>query len=176
MNFADKILAKRYAAAYMAEAGGSPEKAGKLASALLDCRAALSGARGYLENPLIPQSIKRAIIKEKLPADSSARRFISVLLSARRFNLLDAAARECGAELDRLRGVARAEVRTARPLDEHMKNALKRQLGRMTGKTVELQDRQEESLIGGVEITIGDMFIEASVRGRLNRLKAELSK
>jgi F-type H+-transporting ATPase subunit delta len=45
----------------------------------------------------------------------------------------------------------------------------------MTGKTVDLRVEVDESLIGGLTVRIGDTLYDASVRGRLERLRERLS-
>jgi F-type H+-transporting ATPase subunit delta len=40
--------------------------------------------------------------------------------------------------------------------------------------TVQLEQRVDEALIGGLTVRVGDQLIDASVRGRLERLRAQL--
>jgi F-type H+-transporting ATPase subunit delta len=44
----------------------------------------------------------------------------------------------------------------------------------MTGAHVELREEVDESLIGGLTVQVGDRLLDASVRGRLERLRAQL--
>jgi F-type H+-transporting ATPase subunit delta len=44
----------------------------------------------------------------------------------------------------------------------------------MTGGTVDLTLRVDRSLLGGVQVRLGDMLIDGSVRGRLERLRTRL--
>jgi F-type H+-transporting ATPase subunit delta len=44
----------------------------------------------------------------------------------------------------------------------------------MTDRTVHLRVEVDDSLIGGLTVRIGDTLYDASVRGRLERLREEL--
>jgi F-type H+-transporting ATPase subunit delta len=44
----------------------------------------------------------------------------------------------------------------------------------MTGSDVELEVRIDERLIGGLTVRVGDRLLDASVRGRLERLRDQL--
>ena len=44
----------------------------------------------------------------------------------------------------------------------------------MTGRTVKLATAVDPSLIGGLTVRVGDRMIDASVRGRLERLRDQL--
>ncbi|MGH2489514.1 MAG: ATP synthase F1 subunit delta, partial [Candidatus Limnocylindria bacterium] len=74
----------------------------------------------------------------------------------------------------RERGIARAEIRTAMPLDDEDRAELGRMLERLAGREVELTEQVDPTLIGGVSVRIGDQLYDASVRSRLVRLRARL--
>jgi F-type H+-transporting ATPase subunit delta len=77
--------------------------------------------------------------------------------------------------LRRERGIALAEVRSALPLDDAQRDALRERLTMLTGDKVQINERVDESLIGGVAVRIGDTLYDASVRSRLERLRARLT-
>ncbi len=76
--------------------------------------------------------------------------------------------------LRRHRGITRAEVRTALPLDEQGRTAIAERIRTLTGNRAELSEVVDESLIGGVTVRIGDRLYDASVRSRLERLRSRL--
>ena len=45
----------------------------------------------------------------------------------------------------------------------------------MTGRTVELRVAVDATLLGGIQVRVGDQLIDGSVRGRLERLRSDLS-
>jgi F-type H+-transporting ATPase subunit delta len=75
----------------------------------------------------------------------------------------------------RHRGVALAEVRTALPLEAPQRTAVMDRLHELTGDEIEINEVVDESLIGGITVRIGDRLYDASVRNRLERLRARLT-
>jgi F-type H+-transporting ATPase subunit delta len=53
--------------------------------------------------------------------------------------------------------------------------ALTARLEQMTGGTVALETDVDESLLGGLIVRVGSRLIDASVRGRLERLRNQLA-
>jgi len=75
----------------------------------------------------------------------------------------------------RHRGIALAEVRTALPLEESQRTAVTDRLHELTGDEIEITEMVDESLIGGITVRIDDQLYDASVRSRLERLRARLT-
>jgi F-type H+-transporting ATPase subunit delta len=73
--------------------------------------------------------------------------------------------------LDRRRGVVEARVTSAAPLTDKLRDWITRR----TGQTVDLQVGVDEGLIGGLTVRLGDSLLDASVRGRLERLRNQLT-
>jgi len=71
-------------------------------------------------------------------------------------------------------GLIDVQVRSAFPLSESEEQQLIEMLGKRLGKRVELTVVEDPALIRGVEVRAGDLVIDGSVRGKLNRLTSEL--
>jgi F-type H+-transporting ATPase subunit delta len=69
------------------------------------------------------------------------------------------------------RGWRVARVATAKPLTEAQAEALRESLKAVTGNPVELQVTENETLLGGVRIEVGDLLVDASAKGRLAQLR-----
>ena len=76
--------------------------------------------------------------------------------------------------LDQERGNVAASVTSATPLTPAETEAVQAWVARTTGKTVDLSATVDEALIGGLMVRVGDTLMDASVRGRLERLRTEL--
>ncbi len=63
-----------------------------------------------------------------------------------------------------------ARVHTARTLADDDQAALARSLSSLTGGPVELQVAEDPALLGGVLVEVGDLRLDASMRGRLATL------
>ncbi len=67
-----------------------------------------------------------------------------------------------------------AEVRTAIPLDDDLRQRLGEALSAATGKQVSVKAVVDESVLGGVVAQVGDTIIDGTVRHRLNQLRSAL--
>ena len=92
-----------------------------------------------------------------------------------RFEQLPAVIREF-MRLYRLReGIVEAAVTSATELDTVEIAALQARLVALTGKHIELEQRVDPELLGGLQVRVGDQLIDGSVRGRLERLRTDFS-
>ncbi len=79
-------------------------------------------------------------------------------------------------KLDRAqRGVLEATVTVARDFDETEQTDIVSRLARVTGKHVEARFDVDPHILGGIVVRIGDRLIDASVAGRLERLRQEMA-
>ena len=75
------------------------------------------------------------------------------------------------ASCDRERGIVPATVTSAAPLDPPRLAAIDARVREMTGARAEITTAVDPGLIGGLTVRVGDRLIDASVRGRLERLR-----
>jgi F-type H+-transporting ATPase subunit delta len=133
--------------------------------------------RRFLEHPAIPFARKEAVLQKVAGDDVSPEALALVLLMVRRGRpgAIGRMIEHFGELLRRERGIALAEVRTALPLDDTQRRALEERLAAITGDTIELKEMVDEDLIGGIAVRIGDTLYDASVRSRLERLRARMT-
>jgi len=181
MDSSAKILAKRYARAFM---GLDGKAHGSVTAAV--SREKLNGLRAIFEavkphlkvltHPVINAGVKLDVLDRILGARNTgpAAAFAALLVRQNRFGLLGEIIREC-LRLDHdFCGIVPAEIRSRFPLSAGEVERIEKLLVSVTGKKINLQQAVSESVIGGFEIKIGDMLIDATVRGRLDELKAGL--
>jgi F-type H+-transporting ATPase subunit delta len=72
-------------------------------------------------------------------------------------------------------GVLKAEVQSAFALDDQQLGALVAQLETKYKRKVSTNVTVDKELIGGVRISVGDEVIDASVRGKLEHMRAALT-
>jgi len=107
--------------------------------------------------------------------DSNFAAFLSLLVENRRAALLpDIAAlfEELKRESER---VLKVTLRSAAPVPDEQVGAIRVALKKRFGRDIELDQRIDPSVIGGAVIDAGDMVIDGSVRGRLERLESALA-
>ena len=73
------------------------------------------------------------------------------------------------------RKAERVTLQSARPLDRDELRSLVERLERATGKRLEVTERIDPSLLGGLRVMLGDVRIDASIAGRLDALARELA-
>lgn len=128
------------------------------------------------DNPALAISQRREVIAELLGDRVAARvrNLVALLAERNKLELLPAVLREYRRLLNRLRGIVTAIVSSAAPLTPDEEAALRGRIEQMTGAEVELELVVDPALIGGLTVRIGDRLVDASVRGRLERLRNEL--
>jgi F-type H+-transporting ATPase subunit delta len=129
-----------------------------------------------VDNPALPFAERRRVIGQLLEGRTGkpARNLVNVLAERSRLELLPAIVAEYQRLLNRERGIATATVTSATDLTADERRALEERLREMTGADVELDVRIDEDLIGGLTVRVGDRLLDASVRGRLERLRDQL--
>lgn len=129
-----------------------------------------------VDNPAIPL-VQRTALAEGLLAGrvpGNVLNLARLLVQRGRAETLPAVAVEFQRLLNRRRGVVEAVVTSAAPLTADETAALRAKLAGMTGGDVDLTVRVDEALIGGLTVRVGDQLLDASVRGRLERLRTQL--
>jgi len=101
--------------------------------------------------------------------------FLRVLAQRRRFALLPEVATALQERVDGARGLLRARLQTARPLDAAALGALRAALGRRFGAEVLLTTEIRPELIGGARVLLGDRVLDGSLDGGLTSLRRWLA-
>jgi F-type H+-transporting ATPase subunit delta len=172
-----QTTARRYAEAAfeIGKADGSLD-AWERDLAVLREAAAIPELRRVLEHPAIPYARKADVMRKVLP-DVGAEAMNLLLLMVRRGRpgAIGPMVDRFAELLRRERGIVLAEVRTVLALEPEQRDEIAARLRALTGDSVEINEVVDESLIGGIAVRIGDQLYDASVRSRLERLRARLT-
>lgn len=130
----------------------------------------------YLENPKVRFEDKTRMLSEKLRdvVDPLVLNLVYLLLTKSSLSMLTDIADEYQLLIDSHKGVVRAEVITAIPLDDEDKLKLSQRLGNIVGKKVILEPEVDPDIIGGVIVRVGGKLLDGSIRSKLAALKREL--
>lgn len=132
--------------------------------------------RRLVEHPAVPFAEKEKVLRQVVSGVSRESLSLALLMIRRgRPGAIDAMIDRFGELVRRERGISLAEVRTALPLGDAERTAIAERLGTLTGDRIEMNEVVDEALIGGVSVRIGDRLYDASVRSRLERLRARLA-
>ncbi len=128
-----------------------------------------------LENPQLDPRAKIDALENLLgEADELVRNFLLLVVEKGRATQLAEIAREFDELVATEAGRLEVELTTARALSDDEADDIVRQIEQASGRPVVASRRVDPGLIGGIVLQAGSMRVDASVRGRLERLRHEL--
>ncbi len=131
---------------------------------------------GFLANPQLDPGAKGEVLAEVSEgADELVRNFLLLVASKGRAGELRMMAEELDAIVDRDQGRVQVELTTAHELSDDEAATIVRQIEQASGSRVEAVRSVDPSLVGGLILQAGSLRVDASVRGRLERLRRELA-
>jgi F-type H+-transporting ATPase subunit delta len=131
--------------------------------------------RELLRNPQLDQRVKASALGELLGGEEElVRNFLLLLAEKGRAGEIEEVAREFERLAAREEGILDVELTTAVELTDEEARDVIRQIEQASGRKVVATRRVDPDLIGGIVLQAGSMRLDASVRGRLNRLRTEL--
>jgi F-type H+-transporting ATPase subunit delta len=129
-----------------------------------------------LENPEIEPHMKADVLDNVLGgADELVRNFVRLVIEKGRAGEI----REIAAEFDTLvaaeEGILDVELTTAHELSDADFDRIRTDIEQKSGRKVQASRTVDPDLIGGIVLQAGSMRLDASVRGRLERLRQQLA-
>lgn len=109
------------------------------------------------------------------PLDASGRNFIALLAQNRRLGLLPEIATQFETLRSEVENTIDVEVVSAMPIAPEQREKLVQALGVRFKRQVKLRETIDESLVGGALVRAGDLVIDGTLRGRLERLQARIA-
>jgi F-type H+-transporting ATPase subunit delta len=173
MSVVDRVYANALFEA--AQEQGKLEPVGEQLSQLVEAEREVPELRELLRNPQLDPRARRAALEDVLgESDELLRNFLLVLSDKGRAGQLE----EIAAEFERLvaeaEGIVHAELTTAVELSDDEADKLLGQIEQASGQKVEATRTVDPDLIGGIVLQVGSHRLDASVRGRLDRLRRQL--
>jgi F-type H+-transporting ATPase subunit delta len=129
-----------------------------------------------LENPEVDQEVKAQILGDVLgDADELTRNFLRLLAEKGRTAEIDGIVEEFDSLVAAEERLLEVELTTAFELTDDDFRSIVAQIEQASGRTVEASRSVDPELIGGLVLQAGSMRLDASIRGRLERLRQELA-
>ncbi len=175
------VIEQRYAEALadLVARGGVP--AAEISRDLAQVGAMLAERNGLatvLASPAVNWPRKRAVL-DALAAGAQlapiTRNFLLVVVQRGRTARIPGIARALEQLLLERRGIVRAEIASARTLSAAERAALEQALAHRLGRQLEPHYRLQPDLVGGFIARVGDDVYDASILGRLQRLRHQLT-
>lgn len=131
--------------------------------------------RAVLEKPEIDPTTKADLLEGLLVGyEPLVSNFLRLLAEKNRLDVLDEIAREFESLVAAGERRLRVVLTTAHELSDEEADSLVAKIERASGRPVEASRRVDSELIGGLVVEAGSLRLDASVRGRLERLRNEL--
>jgi F-type H+-transporting ATPase subunit delta len=131
-----------------------------------------------VNNPRVEQA-RLAKLFDELCHDrvpENGRNLLRLMIANRRLAAMPDLATQYEAMRAEEEGTIDAQVRSAKPLSDEQKAKLSKALEKRLGRKVNLTVQEDDSLLGGAIIQAGDMVIDGSATGRLEKLASVLNR
>jgi F-type H+-transporting ATPase subunit delta len=130
-----------------------------------------------IDNPRFSFEKKSGLLKSQLKDISPlALNLAFILTNQGKFNLINEIVAAYQGLVDNYKGIDKAEIISAVPLDENEKSRLIAYLGSITGKKVVLVEKVDPSVVGGLIARAGGKIIDGSTHNQLALLRDNLSR
>ena len=132
-----------------------------------------------MNNPRIPVSDKEGIVKEVFKGRISEELvgFFTMIVNKGRYAQIDEILQYFLGEVKKLKGIGVAYVTTPIELSEAQKQSVVKRLLETTNfKSMEMHYSIDKSLIGGMQIRIGDRVVDSSIHTKIMKMQQDMMK
>lgn len=174
-------FARPYARAIM-DVAGTPQAAAEIRDSLAkfdEARRSSHELQDVFANPGIDFDAKLRIanqIAERLSLNPMAQKVLEVLIRNHRINQLGAIVEAVSSYVNTATNTVVAEVRSAHQLTPEELAQLRSTLEKKFASNVDIQVTTDPSLLGGFVARVGSEIYDASVTGKINKLRDSLAE
>lgn len=130
----------------------------------------------FFQDPNVATEEKLSTLERGLgQARPEVLNLLRLLAVRQRLTLLPGILREMEILEREAKGIVEADVTVARPISPEEERSIADRLQRLTGKRVDIKTRIDPAILGGLVVRLGDRVIDASVAGRLQRLRQQIA-
>lgn len=148
------------------------EQLGQFADALAENR----DLELFFFSPYFATAEKQAALKGLLEgADERLLSFLDLLIENHRMPVIFRIRREYDRLWEQEKQLLPVVLTSAVALDEQTVADLSAQIGERTGRTVELTTQVQPDILGGIVVRVGNSILDASIRNRLEQLRAHVA-
>ena len=174
-------VVRRYAGALLALADekGQVDGVAQDMAAFADVLMGSPPLRSAIANPLLKRDqVAKAldVIVTKAGMGGLTQNFVGLVAKNGRARDLPSMADAFAGMLADRRGELQAEVTTARALDGAQEKALQQTLAKEMGAKVQINQRVDPAILGGLIVRVGSKMVDSSLKTKLQKLKLSLSK
>ena len=149
------------------------EELGRFADALQESRE----LQTFFFSPYFSTEEKKDGLDKALDGeDEVVRNFLAVLIENHRMPALFRIRRELDAMWREVNKLLPVQVTSAVELDEAVTRQIGEEIGRQTGRKVELSTNVDPDVLGGIVLRVGNSILDASIRTRLENLRKQVAQ
>ena len=177
----ENVISKRYAKALSGSIGDEDSLKRALGN-LKDFGDAFetdSQLERFFSHPGISEEKKNKLVTQicdRLEADNVVRNLLALLIQRRKILFLKNIADYFESVVDQRLNQIRVSVISAHPLTGENIEKLKVGLNQILGKTILIETSEDQTLIGGIQLQVGDQVADATIKNRLAILKRTIEK
>jgi F-type H+-transporting ATPase subunit delta len=119
---------------------------------------------------------KDGLAKAVTDADEIVANFLALLLEKHRMPVIFRIRREYDRLWEEANRLLPVQITSAVELDPSVAERIGDEIGRQTGRTVELTSSVDPDVIGGIVVRVGNSILDASIRTRLENLRKQVAK
>jgi F-type H+-transporting ATPase subunit delta len=119
---------------------------------------------------------KEGLAKAVTEADETVLNFLALLLENHRMPVIFRVRREYDRLWEDANQLLPVQITSAVELDPSVAERIGDEIGRQTGRTVELASTVDPDVIGGIVVRVGNSILDASIRTRLENLRKQVAK
>ena len=168
----------RWAAAFVAMTGENSEALACLKALVPPVKAIPGVLFGYSDSRRLEKLLREGANTAGYSGTGIeyAIRFIALLVEKNHFRHIDSIIKEIEELVNKQNGVLAVTAESASELDSAFKEKLRRQIQDISGAVkVNLDTRLVPELLGGYRLRFGGFYIDASLKGQLKKMKADLA-
>ena len=109
-------------------------------------------------------------------ADPVVENFLALLIENHRMPVLFRVRRELDQMWREVNKLLPVQITSAVELDRAVTQQIGDEIGRQTGRTVELTSTVDPDVLGGLVVRVGNSILDASIRTRLERLRKQVAR
>jgi len=177
----DRKLATRYARALLASLpeGPAAEEADRFLGALSQAMDESDDFRGLMFDPAVPSSARKSVLRslaEQANMPVQVGNFLATIVDHSRASSIVSIAEVFHGEREKQAGIVAAEITTAWPLTEDLKQRTLQVLEQMTGRKVRLTAQVQPEVLGGAVTRVGSEIHDGSLKTQLDQLRRKMTQ
>mgnify|MGYP001166582645 FL=1 len=130
--------------------------------------------QSLIKNPTIKKDeLLAAVLKisEQSKFNGLLIKFLSFLISKRRFFYVEKILKNFIETCSKKRGEMKAELTSSKELSESEINSIKEELTKNFGSKIKLNYKYDSSLIGGLIVQVGSTMVDSSIKNKLQKIE-----